>query len=326
MTDHRSSQEIERELERERAGLADTLDDLREKFSVDTIIRQAADQIREHSGEIGASVTRAVKANPLALALTGVGLTWLIFSERHPAPVAARDDWPDNRAAKRSARARKPVAVHRSRGYAQTSDLPAWARDVDERHADMDADDDAESGSVKSALRDTAETIKDRATSLRERLSEGTEHLTEEGRARVFEARERANEAREAAMSRMADARDWGVDMFEDHPLVAGAMAVAVGAAIGAALPGTKFEDENFGAERDELIREAERILKEEGEKLRSAVSDSVQDAGASGEKTTSTAQEPGSGQAAQSGPDSRNAAVGMAQNANQRMPNDAAS
>ena len=302
MTDNRSPEEIERELERDRAGLADTLDDLREKFSVDTMIRQAADQIREHSGEIGESVSRAVKTNPMALALTGVGLTWLIFSERNPAPVPAPDDWPAARGAHRPFRTRRPVSVQRSRGLAQPSDLPSWARDVDDMHGDMDTDDDKGLGAVKSKLQDTAESIKDRAASWRERLAEGTEHLTEEGRVRVIEARERATEAREAALDRLADARDRSMDMFEDHPLIAGALAVAVGAAIGAALPHTRFEDEHFGVESDELFREAERILKEESAGLKSAVAETAREAGETARKAASSAEKTASGQGSQGG------------------------
>ena len=38
--DSRNPEEIEREIERERAGLADTLDDLQDRFSVEGIARQ----------------------------------------------------------------------------------------------------------------------------------------------------------------------------------------------------------------------------------------------------------------------------------------------
>ena len=73
-SNNRSPEEIEREIERERAGLTSTLDDLQDKFSVETIARQFSDQFREHGGDIGRSVTDAVKRNPIALALTGVGV------------------------------------------------------------------------------------------------------------------------------------------------------------------------------------------------------------------------------------------------------------
>jgi len=80
--DTRSPEEIEREIERERAGLTDTLDDLQDRFSVEHVARQITDQFREHGGDIGRSVSDAVKRNPVALALTSVGLAWLMMGDK----------------------------------------------------------------------------------------------------------------------------------------------------------------------------------------------------------------------------------------------------
>ena len=87
----RSPKEIERDIERERAGLTNTLSDLQDRFSIESLARQVSDQVREHGGDIGRSVSDAVKRNPLALALTGAGLAWLMLSDRsgghdHAAP------------------------------------------------------------------------------------------------------------------------------------------------------------------------------------------------------------------------------------------------
>ena len=79
--DTRSPAEIERDIERERAGLSHTLEDLQDKFSVEGVVRQVSDQFREHGGDFGRSVTDAVKRNPIGLALTGVGLAWLMFGD-----------------------------------------------------------------------------------------------------------------------------------------------------------------------------------------------------------------------------------------------------
>jgi hypothetical protein len=307
MNDHRSPEEIERDLEHERAALAESLDDLRAKFSIDTLVRQSAEHIRNHSGEIGQSVSRAVKENPLALALTGVGLTWLIFGQGRPATVAAYDDRLSNHAASQGSQStywRQSPAPKPRRNLHRNDDVPAWARDVDHTYDDVDSDEGGRLGSVMNSLHDTADAVRDRAEALRNRLSEGTEHLTEEGRARVVAAREKAHEAREEAMSRMADARERAVDLFEEQPLIAGALALAVGAAVGAALPHTRFEDEHFGAKSDELIREAERILSEERAKLAEAMEGTTGQTGASGStgNTSGSRGTGGSGAAGQSG------------------------
>ncbi|WP_316016107.1 DUF3618 domain-containing protein, partial [Roseobacter sp. HKCCA0434] len=89
-TDHRSPEEIERDIERERSELKGTISDIQDRFSVDGVVREVSEQLREHGGEIGRSLSRSVRDNPTALALTGIGLAWLIFGNerdrREPLP------------------------------------------------------------------------------------------------------------------------------------------------------------------------------------------------------------------------------------------------
>ena len=328
MTDHRTTEEIERQLERDREGLADSLDDLKNRFSVDAMVRQAADQLREHGGDLGSSVSRAAKENPLALTLTGVGLAWLIFGDRSnssgnaprrlhrhsdPAPYGSRQpDWSDDRAAHHP-----PADMFGSRpgmraGSMTESDLPEWAR----HDHDLDHDDDLDHGdhsggpgmgerarsaasgvgsrmsdasnSMREGARSTSENARRRANALRERLSRGTEQLSDEGRARVIAARERVHHARRRSMDRFQRGQDQASDMFERQPMIAGALALAIGAAIGAALPRTRFEDETMGEQSDALIHEAERIFEEERAKVGAV-------AGAAANEARNVAREAGS-------------------------------
>ncbi len=76
--DDRSSAEIERDIEREREELQDTLQEIRDRYSVEAITRQVGRYVQENGGDIGRSVMEQVKANPIPLALTGIGLVWLM--------------------------------------------------------------------------------------------------------------------------------------------------------------------------------------------------------------------------------------------------------
>jgi hypothetical protein len=76
--DDRSSAEIERDIEREREELQDTLQEIRDRYSVEAITRQVGRYMQENGGDIGRSVMEQVKANPIPLALTGIGLVWLM--------------------------------------------------------------------------------------------------------------------------------------------------------------------------------------------------------------------------------------------------------
>src|SRR5680860_995012 len=75
----RTPKEIEREIETQRSDLTSNLEDLQNKFSIDTLVRQIFDQFREHGGDVGRSISDQVKANPIPLALTGIGLAWMMF-------------------------------------------------------------------------------------------------------------------------------------------------------------------------------------------------------------------------------------------------------
>ena len=74
----RTPDDIERDIERERSELGRTVNELQDRFSPDHIFREIGRGLSDHGSDIGEAVTRSVKRNPVALALTGVGLAWLM--------------------------------------------------------------------------------------------------------------------------------------------------------------------------------------------------------------------------------------------------------
>ena len=62
--------------------------------------------------------------------------------------------------------------------------------------------------------------------------------------------------------------------LIEDRPVVAGAVAFAVGAGLAAALPRTLAEDRLFGAERDRLVDHAQAVLRAERLRASDVVAD----------------------------------------------------
>lgn len=125
---------------------------------------------------------------------------------------------------------------------------------------------------VSSRSRRFAKTVSAEAQHIRERLAEGTEGLSDAAKDRVIAARHRALEARRQAGRAMHDGRDAASDLFERQPLVIGALAFALGAAVAALLPKTRTEDSYLGARRDALMDEAERIYYEEKSRAQNAL------------------------------------------------------
>ncbi|WP_299814784.1 DUF3618 domain-containing protein [uncultured Jannaschia sp.] len=88
----KSPDEIEREIEAERGELARSLDALQNRFSPEAMVETASGLFREHGGAFADGAVRQAKANPIALALTGVGLAWLIAGPSRPT-AGTYDRW-----------------------------------------------------------------------------------------------------------------------------------------------------------------------------------------------------------------------------------------
>lgn len=348
----RSPKEIEREIEEQRSDLTSNLEDLQDKFSIDTVVRQIGDQFREHGGDMGRSISDQVKANPIPLALTGIGLAWMMFgngaqkqSAQTPISDHCDDDYyseVENDFRRTRERQGRPYVAPTSYAPART-DGPSWSRDDADNgppltdHASSSAaamKDGASSAaasvsdaarsvgssvsdaanaagskvsdaaaSAKSSVTGAAQTARDGIPTAASRIAEGTETLSEEGRKRVIAARQRALDLRRQTARAAQEGADAAADFYDRQPLVAGALALAVGAALGGALPRTKAEDDLMGSQSDDLIDQAERIFEEEKDKAMSvakSVKDEVTDiaseakadldSGAPGDKTAGEA------------------------------------
>lgn len=134
-------------------------------------------------------------------------------------------------------------------------------------------------GRTRASMNRRAQGAYASASELRDRMMQGTESLSESARRRVVAARTRAYETQLRAEYYASRGRDRATDLFEDQPLVAGALAIAVGAAIGGLLPRTRQEDDAFGAYRDQVFDEAERVFEDERSKLESVARETVKEA-----------------------------------------------
>ena len=334
--DHRSPEQIERDIEAERAGLTSSLDALQDRLSFNGLTGQVSDQFRDHASDIGKSVARVARENPVGLLLTGVGLAWLAFGDRAKEKVRemrSDDDFDRPVPAERAYAERgvRPVAgrtAHASTAgvgygaYPHAGASPRWAQDSDWDDTDFELtteDDDSSPtfkeriysavDTAKDGLSEAASTIKhgfhdatdavadagnrakwgvkyrtamtrDAAVRMREQLAAGTESLSEDARNRVIAARERAIAARREAGVMARAKGQQASEAYHAQPLVAGALAVAVGAAIGALIPRTRTEDKYFGERSDALMARAEQIYLEEKAKAARVARATLDEAG----------------------------------------------
>lgn len=129
------------------------------------------------------------------------------------------------------------------------------------------------------AVRGGVQGVSARAADLRDSIMEGTEGMDEQGQSRVAQARARAYAAQARAEDMSRRGRAQAAGFFYEQPLVTGALAVAVGAAVGAMLPRTQREDDAFGSYRDSLFEQAEDVFHQERARAEAAASAALREA-----------------------------------------------
>lgn len=295
--DIRDSDQIERDIAAERSQMSDTINDLQKKFSVDGIVGDIGDMFRNQGGDLGRAVSRTVGNNPMAVALVGVGLAWLFVGQgRNRASDASDDRWNDTGDSRRARPANGSMQDRSSRAYSNDSGLSPelddyWygsdesPRDRRKRHRGSNAaartsgavagvmDTIKEgTGAVGGAISGAADSLGQAASGLTDRMSHGLENLSEDARARVLAARQAAHDARRASADALKKGVRASTNFFEDQPLVVGALAVAIGAAMGGVLPHSKIEDDTLGDSSDRLFAEAQTLFRQERDKALAAV------------------------------------------------------
>lgn len=101
-------------------------------------------------------------------------------------------------------------------------------------------------------------------SALRDRISEGTHDMSDAARERVIAARKRALASASETGDYLRHGQERAQTAMQDNPLMAGALALAAGAALGAALPRTRMEDSRFGAMSERLMDEARAVYEKE--------------------------------------------------------------
>lgn len=212
---------IEAGLERDRSALASTLDELTHRASIDYIAREALGMIKVNTTDATRSAERAIRDNPMAFGLMGLGLAWLMLGGKGngKAQHALHADDPDPEWHRNmgSIRSRAMDALHRIEGEARSTigTLTDQARDF---------------------AAERAQVLDDFTAEFRENLSSGLEHLTDSAREQVMSARQQAYAAWLRAERVVKGGTDEVMTLIDEHPVAAGAAALAVGAIVGLAV------------------------------------------------------------------------------------------
>lgn len=296
-SEHKTSAELQREIEMQRTRLESTIDQIQDKLSPGQLVDELMAYTKGGGGEFVASLQRNITANPLPVALLGVSLAWLMAK---PASASGTSDvgtirtdrhWDDS--------------INNRRGYTgnatpydvEDDDYPVTiitgdslqrlghTKDEHGRTVSEFADDAGkkfkafsdssgrraghfvdETGNrfkgFTNAAGDRIHQFQDETGNLLDEATGWASHTWQAAREKLHDAQDAISAQTDASKQRLSQA---GNDMrgqmenlnqtiltqFRDQPLVGGALAFALGAALGSALPHTEQEDALLGDASD---------------------------------------------------------------------------
>ncbi|QKK33121.1 DUF3618 domain-containing protein (plasmid) [Rhizobium indicum] len=266
----RTSADLQREIDQDRQRIGDRIDAIQERMSPGQLVDEVLAYAKgSGGGEYVSNLGKALKANPLPVALMGVSLAWLMAKGSSANPPANHQGEPEYPLYPANGVVRRlgPPETENGTRYSHFADssgkrLKALTDEtghraghfVDEagktyrgfadatgRHVDQITD---ETGAMFDAATGWAaerwEQAKSAANGMSARASAAASSLSAQSSSAATSLQEQTSKLNEVILTQ-----------FRDQPLVGGALAFAVGAAIGAALPHTDTEDELLGEASD---------------------------------------------------------------------------
>lgn len=233
---HTSPETLEREIDARRANIGSLVDALESKLSPGQLIDEALAYSKRNGGEFFGNLGTTVRANPVPMVLTGVGLLWLMMSQNRP-PSAA-----DGAS---------------SHGSSVLGGLGESVSTMADSLTDT-------FGNAKARVEETANRMKEKASHLGDKARGYSGNVSDMGAGvsdKVSAAGQRLNaSAHDAgdALRRQGENLQSSLGyMLKEQPLALAAIGIALGAAIGAALPATTRENQLMGRASDRMTDKA---------------------------------------------------------------------
>ncbi len=301
---------IRRQIEHTRAQLTSTINAIGERLSPENLIEQAKTSVREATvGRIkdmsyqanrrvegmSNSLGDTMRANPLPVALVGIGLGWLALATRSKRSGNGSDM--SGNYSYRSEGYRyyeephRPGAIDQARyrvneaGEAiqdKAAEVGSRISQTAQRVGDTvgDAAQRVSEGVSGTAQR-VGETVSDTAQRVGESVGQRSEMIQERASDLSMhtrsEAERLANEARWRAQAGVTRTRETFWESMEQNPLAIGAVMLLAGAAIGAVIPSTEYENRLMGETRDRLMNEAKTRAQDTVERVQTVVGEAQQ-------------------------------------------------
>ncbi len=298
---------IREQIDHTRVQMGSTIQAISERLSPENLIEQAKTSAKEATvGRINdmkheanrrvegasSSLSQTIRDNPLPVAVIGLGLGWLLMSERKKSDMDAYRMGDYRRQSDRyqyygdseyyGGNESRPLADAREYAGEAAAAVEQKASQLKNRvgqavHEATDAVEDA-AKRTGEAVSDTASQVGERVGRTAERVGETTEMMQDRAGQAAETARNEAMRLRREAEMRSRRAAMRTKESFwenmNDNPLAVGAVLAIAGAAIGAVIPTTEYENKLMGETRDRLLDEAKERAQDVVERVQTVVDD----------------------------------------------------
>ena len=257
-TGRQTSSEVAHEAEDTRANLASTLEQLRTNLQPANVMEEVVSNARIGAASVADNLVGVARQYPIpsVLITAGSALIMGLFSKRGGAAVTGfeaidRKAGPAPRPAPRAAVPRPPMLRNPS------TFQPAPVRE-------------ASSASTLAGARDSISgTLSAGGAALRRKASDAYESTSSQAGDAMKSVTRYLPSDRGEVKSKLAT-------LFEEQPLILGAIGLAIGAAIGAALPMTETEDSLMGSTAHRFRDSATDAARHEVDEMRAAAGEAI--------------------------------------------------
>ena len=233
---------IEHDISRSRTALNDTIERLGGKLSPGQMVDEAMGLMQGQFGHLTSNLGKQVRDNPVPLLLIGAGIGMLVLNSRkHEGTKFSEDDWRAEHHFRKVEHARSST----TRNEGETEDaFKARLHDVHAATLNIKQSAGEAYDAFQARVTRTVEGLERRALSVRDAVGDGV------SKASAFVG-DQARHVGEMA----GEAKHQAVDFYEQNPLAAGAIGMAIGALIGSLAPLSSLERDKLQGVADDAMR-----------------------------------------------------------------------
>lgn len=261
--DDPSLDELEARSEHLRTGLADTVGELRNRLSPETIKADVKDHLSQTGQELLAKLERSVRDNPLQTAAIGAGLAYPILGllRSIPAPIllmgagvalSGRGNVFAGLTSNPKVTGAVTAGTDKASEFADTASARASAA-----AASVSSTAQAAADRVSNAAASASTTLSDTLASANQSATDAANSAAHLARTTYHDATDAVNQAASQAAALGRQGRDTLVDTVQRNPLLVGALTALAGAALAAIIPASRTEARLFGDASDSVKAQA---------------------------------------------------------------------